>query len=108
MARMKGVLAKATERVQIACSTQLAASFDEPTWDMPAIAYAEYDLTAPMHELEVTCEETRKIKQVIFRFSPGGAPAELTADGVLVMRVDPPRSKAEEYFLRRQFGWRWK
>ena len=110
-------MADGVARVRIAWGNQLTAEYDKSTWtdvrsprdpDLPVFRMSEYEVSSALTELEKTCDETRWIKRMIVRYAKDGAPAVLSSDGVLVINIDPTTSKSDPYYLRRQFGWKWK
>lgn len=109
-------MAEGVARVRAACGNELIAEYDKATWkdvpspqdpDVPVFRLSENEVSRALKELEATCDETRWIKFMVVRFHAGGAPAELSSDGVLEINVDPTVA-SDAYYLRRQFGWKWK
>ena len=110
-------MADGVARVRIACGNQLTAEYDKDTWkdvpsprdpDVPVFRLSEYEVTNALKELESTCDESRWIKFMVVRYVKDGAPAVLSSDGVLEINIDPTTTKSDPYYLRRQFGWKWK
>ena len=110
-------MADGVARVRVACANELTAEYDKETWkdvpsprdpDVPVFRLSENDVSNALKELEQTCNETRWIKFLVVRYVKDGAPAVLSSDGVLEINVDPTSSKTDPYYLRRQFGWKWK
>ena len=110
-------MADGVGRVRIACGNQLTAEYDKETWkdvpsardpDVPVFRLSEYEVSNALKELESTCEESRWIKFMVVRYVKDGAPAVLSSDGVLEINIDPTTTKSDPYYLRRQFGWKWK
>jgi hypothetical protein len=104
-------------RVRVACANELTAEYDKQTWkdvpspqdpDLPVFRLSEYEVSNALKELELTCNETRWIKHMVVRYAKDGAPAVLSSDGVLEINIDPTAAKSDPYYLRRQFGWKWK
>lgn len=104
-------------RVRVACANDLTAEYDKETWkdvpsprdsDVPVFRLSENDVSNALKELESTCDETRWIKFMVVRYVKDGAPAVLSSDGVLEINIDPTSTKSDPYYLRRQFGWKWR
>jgi hypothetical protein len=116
-ARLEKSMADGVARVRAACGNELTAEYDKATWkdvpsprdpDVPVFRLTEHDVSNALRELELTCEETRWITFVVVRYAKDGAPAVLSSDGVLEINIDPTSTKSDPYYLRRQFGWKWK
>jgi hypothetical protein len=110
-------MADGVARVRTACGNDLTAEYDKQTWkdvpaphdpDVPLFRLSEHDVSNALKELESTCDETRWIKFLVVRYAKDGAPAVLSSDGVLEINIDPTSTKSDPYYLRRQFGWKWK
>ena len=116
-ARLEKSMGEGVARVRTACGNELTAEYDKDTWkdvpsprdpDVPVFRLSEHEVSNALKELELTCNETRWIKFMVVRYVKDGAPAVLSSDGVLEINIDPTTTKSDPYYLRRQFGWKWK
>lgn len=117
-------MAEGIAEIRAACGTEVQGTYDRETWaNVPyprgpsvlMVRAAGHEVEQATHELAEVCRvgdeddraAVRSIRELVVHYRPGGAPAELSGEGTLVLFVDPT-TDADPYLLRRQFGWKWR
>lgn len=123
-AAVESTLRAGIARVRAACGTDVKGAYDKETWngvplpDSPGVLMVravELQVQQATKELADVCRvgtdadkaTVRSVREIVVRYQPKGAPAELTRDGKLALNFDPT-GPYDPYYLRRQYGWTWR